>query len=99
MSIQRCDYKAFGAKTMAATGPSLLYGVMLSSRAGGASLIVYDHSSMGTAAISRVMMRVYTSSSTGTTTVCPPLPIQLDLGCMLSMSAKGVGTVFISRRK
>lgn len=98
MARERSSYKAFGAKTLAASSACLVYGAMLSSRTGSASLILYDHSSMGTAPITRVAMRIYLANASGTVSVVNPTPVQFNHGLMCSMSAKGVGTVFFSKR-
>ncbi len=98
MARERCDSLYVDASSAAFTGSGLLYGVVFSSRAGNASLVIHDLSNIrDTDATSRKMLIEHGSAS-GTTPVLFPMAIQLDTGLAVSLSAKTFSTLFFSTR-
>ena len=85
--------------TLPVTGACLLYGVVLSARAGGASLSIYDVNSKTAAPLASRKVVVYTSSATGTKNWNPPLPVEMTNGIFCSMSARGNATIIYSTRQ
>ena len=98
MPRERCDSLFFTAATVASTGAGLLYGAMLSCKAGGASLTVYNNGSTGNAALSARKLVLMTSDATGTVSILMPMAVQMATGIFCSMSSGACGTVFFSRR-
>jgi len=98
MARERCDKLYSDASTCASTAPCLFYGVIFTSKAGNASLVVHDYFNItGTDATSRTLL-VEQGAVTGTTPILFPMAVQLDTGLAVSLSAKTFSTLLFSKR-
>ncbi len=99
MADRRIYAKTLTTSGLAFTAGGLLYGAVLSSRAGGASFTAYNvaHATTGHSSTQKTLV-LYQSSATGSTVFTPALPVQMATGCHCSLSAKAVVNIFFSRK-